>query len=153
MTRTGGALSLAAAAGGAPLEGAATWNGARTPVAPKSPTPLFPTTVAAGRGASLRAPKKSPVPTAAPSATPSVADLTSATAVIELAVATAEAPLAVAGALLDKRVAPAGLGTMRTDTPTFAGLTLGTVVIVGALTFLPALLLGPAVQGLTTHLF
>ncbi len=61
--------------------------------------------------------------------------------------------LAVAGALLDKRVAPAGLGTMRTDTPTFAGLTLGTVVIVGALTFLPALLLGPVVQGLTTQLF
>ena len=61
--------------------------------------------------------------------------------------------LAIAGALLDKRVAPAGLGTMRTDTPTFAGLTLGTVVIVGALTFLPALLLGPVVQGLTTQLF
>ena len=61
--------------------------------------------------------------------------------------------LALAGAMLDKRVAPAGLGTMRTDTPTFAGLTLGTVVIVGALTFLPALLLGPVVQGLTTQLF
>src|SRR6478609_4206123 len=61
--------------------------------------------------------------------------------------------LAIAGAMLDKRVAPAGLGTMRTDTPTFAGLTVGTVVIVGALTFLPALLLGPVVQGLTTQLF
>lgn len=61
--------------------------------------------------------------------------------------------LAVAGAFVSKRVAPAGLGTMRTDTPTFAGLTLGTVVIVGALTFLPAFLLGPIVQGLTTHLF
>ncbi len=41
----------------------------------------------------------------------------------------------------------------RTDTPTFAGLTLGTVVIVGALTFLPAFLLGPVVQGLTPPLF
>jgi K+-transporting ATPase ATPase A chain len=61
--------------------------------------------------------------------------------------------LALAGSLADKRVAPAGLGTMRTDTPTFAGLTLGTVVIVGALTFLPAFLLGPVVQGLTTQLF
>ncbi|MDA0172764.1 potassium-transporting ATPase subunit KdpA [Solirubrobacter taibaiensis] len=61
--------------------------------------------------------------------------------------------LAIAGAMLNKRVAPAGLGTMRTDTPTFAGLTIGTVVIVGALTFLPALLLGPVVQGLTTQLF
>lgn len=61
--------------------------------------------------------------------------------------------LALAGAMASKRVAPAGLGTMRTDTPTFAGLTLGTVVLVGALTFLPALLLGPVVQGLTTQLF
>ncbi len=61
--------------------------------------------------------------------------------------------LAIAGALIRKRVAPAGLGTMRTDTPTFGGLVVFTVVLVGALTFLPALLLGPAVQGLTTHLF
>ena len=34
-----------------------------------------------------------------------------------------------------------------------AGLTVGTVVIVGALPFPPALLLGPVVQGLTTQLF
>ena len=61
--------------------------------------------------------------------------------------------LAVAGILVSKRAAPAGLGTMRTDTPTFVVLLLGVVVIVGALTFLPALLLGPVVQGLTTRLF
>jgi potassium-transporting ATPase potassium-binding subunit len=61
--------------------------------------------------------------------------------------------LAVAGVLLRKRVAPAGLGTMRTDTPTFGGLLIGTVVLIGALTFFPAILLGPAVQGLTSHLF
>jgi potassium-transporting ATPase potassium-binding subunit len=61
--------------------------------------------------------------------------------------------LAIAGALIRKRVSPAGLGTMRTDTPTFGGLVVFTVVIVGALTFLPALLLGPTVQGLTAHLF
>jgi K+-transporting ATPase ATPase A chain len=61
--------------------------------------------------------------------------------------------LAVAGALLKKRVSPAGLGTMRTDTPTFGGLLIGTVVLIGALTFFPAILLGPAVQGLTSHLF
>jgi K+-transporting ATPase ATPase A chain len=61
--------------------------------------------------------------------------------------------LAVAGRLLRKRVAPAGLGTMRTDTPTFGGLLVFTVVLIGALTFFPALLLGPAVQGLTNHLF
>ena len=61
--------------------------------------------------------------------------------------------LAVAGLMLDKRVAPAGLGTMRTDTPTFAGLVVGVVVLIGALTFFPALLLGPVVQGMTTQLF
>ncbi len=57
--------------------------------------------------------------------------------------------LAIAGALIRKRVAPAGLGTMRTDTPTFVGLLVGAVVLIGALTFFPALLLGPVVQGLT----
>ncbi|HEX4364870.1 MAG TPA: potassium-transporting ATPase subunit KdpA [Solirubrobacteraceae bacterium] len=61
--------------------------------------------------------------------------------------------LAVAGVLVKKKASPAGLGTMRTDTPTFVVLLLGVVVIVGALTFLPALLLGPVVQGLTTRLF
>jgi K+-transporting ATPase ATPase A chain len=61
--------------------------------------------------------------------------------------------LAVAGLLIKKRVAPAGLGTMRTDTPTFGVLLIGTVVLIGALTFFPAILLGPAVQGLTDRLF
>ena len=61
--------------------------------------------------------------------------------------------LAVAGALAGKRVTPAGLGTMRTDNGTFAVLLIGVIVIVGALTFFPALLLGPIVQGLTGHLY
>ncbi len=61
--------------------------------------------------------------------------------------------LAVAGALAGKRVTPAGLGTMRTDNPTFAVLLIGVVVLVGALTFFPALLLGPIVQGLTGNLY
>jgi potassium-transporting ATPase potassium-binding subunit len=61
--------------------------------------------------------------------------------------------LAVAGALAGKRVSPAGLGTMRTDNATFAVLLIGVIVLVGALTFFPALLLGPIVQGLTTHLY
>jgi len=61
--------------------------------------------------------------------------------------------LAVAGALAGKKVAPAGPGTMRTDTPTFVVLLIGVIVLVGALTFFPALLLGPVVQSLTTHLF
>ncbi|HEX3802835.1 MAG TPA: potassium-transporting ATPase subunit KdpA [Solirubrobacteraceae bacterium] len=61
--------------------------------------------------------------------------------------------LAVAGALVNKRVSPAGLGTMRTDNPTFAVLLIGVIILVGALTFFPALLLGPIVQGLTGHLY
>jgi potassium-transporting ATPase potassium-binding subunit len=61
--------------------------------------------------------------------------------------------LAIAGALAGKKVAPAGLGTMRTDTPTFVVLLIGVIVLVGALTFFPALLLGPIVQSLTTNLF
>ncbi|MDE3130654.1 MAG: potassium-transporting ATPase subunit A, partial [Acidobacteriota bacterium] len=61
--------------------------------------------------------------------------------------------LAVAGTLVKKRVSPVGLGTMRTDNPTFAVLLIGVIVLVGALTFFPALLLGPIVQGVTGHLY
>jgi potassium-transporting ATPase potassium-binding subunit len=61
--------------------------------------------------------------------------------------------LAVAGSLAGKRVTPAGLGTMRTDNPTFVVLLIGVIILVGALTFFPALLLGPVVQGLTGHLY
>ncbi len=61
--------------------------------------------------------------------------------------------LAVAGALAGKRISPVGLGTMRTDNGTFGVLLVGVIVLVGALTFFPALLLGPVVQGLTGHLY
>ena len=61
--------------------------------------------------------------------------------------------LAVAGALAGKRISPAGLGTLRTDNATFVVLLIGVIVLVGALTFFPALLLGPIVQGLTPHLY
>ncbi len=61
--------------------------------------------------------------------------------------------LAVAGALVGKRVTPAGLGTMRTDNTTFVVLLIGVIILVGALTFFPALLLGPIVQGVTGHLY
>jgi K+-transporting ATPase ATPase A chain len=61
--------------------------------------------------------------------------------------------LAVAGSLAGRKVSPAGPGTMRTDTPTFVILLVGVVILVGALTFFPALLLGPIVQSLTTRLF
>jgi K+-transporting ATPase ATPase A chain len=61
--------------------------------------------------------------------------------------------LAVAGSLAGKKVSPAGLGTMRTDNPTFVVLLIGIIILIGALTFFPALLLGPIVQGLTGHLY
>jgi K+-transporting ATPase ATPase A chain len=61
--------------------------------------------------------------------------------------------LAVAGALAGKRVAPPTAGTLRTDTPTFAVVLVGTVVLIALLTFVPALLLGPVVQSLTGRLF
>ncbi len=63
------------------------------------------------------------------------------------------AALGVAGSLAGKRVAPAGAGTFRADSPTFVVLLIGVVVIVAALTFFPAILLGPVVQGLTDQLF
>jgi len=63
------------------------------------------------------------------------------------------AALAVAGALAGKRVAPAGLGTLRTDTPTFGVVLVAVVLIVALLTFVPALLLGPVVQGLSDQLY
>jgi K+-transporting ATPase ATPase A chain len=63
------------------------------------------------------------------------------------------AALAVAGSLVTKRVAPLGPGTMRTDTPIFVVLLIGVILLVALLTFVPALLLGPVVQGLTSQLF
>jgi potassium-transporting ATPase potassium-binding subunit len=63
------------------------------------------------------------------------------------------AALAVAGSLAGKRIAPAGAGTFRSDSPTFVILLIGVIVIVAALTFFPAFLLGPVAQGLTDQLF
>jgi len=56
--------------------------------------------------------------------------------------------LAIAGALAAKRRVPTGSGTLSTHTPLFVVLLIGTVVIVGALTFIPALALGPIVEHL-----
>jgi potassium-transporting ATPase potassium-binding subunit len=63
------------------------------------------------------------------------------------------AALALAGTLAGKRVTPAGAGTFRTDSPTFVVVLIGVVVLVALLTFVPALLLGPVVQGMTDQLF
>jgi K+-transporting ATPase ATPase A chain len=54
--------------------------------------------------------------------------------------------LAIAGALAGKKVSPPGPGTFPTDGPLFIFLLIGVVVIVGALTFFPALSLGPVVE-------
>jgi K+-transporting ATPase ATPase A chain len=56
--------------------------------------------------------------------------------------------LALAGSLARKRVTPAGPGTFPTTSPLFSGLVVGVIVIVGALTFFPALALGPIVEQL-----
>jgi K+-transporting ATPase ATPase A chain len=68
--------------------------------------------------------------------------------------------LAIAGSLARKKVGAGGLGgapinagTLRTDSPTFVVLLIGVIVLVGALTFFPAFLLGPVVQSLTGHLY
>jgi potassium-transporting ATPase potassium-binding subunit len=57
--------------------------------------------------------------------------------------------LAIAGALAAKKSVPPGPGTLPTHTPLFAVLLVGVVVLVGALTFLPALALGPIAEHLT----
>ncbi len=54
--------------------------------------------------------------------------------------------LALAGALAAKKRVPAGEGTLPTHTPLFVGLLIGVVLIVGALTFVPALALGPIAE-------
>ena len=56
--------------------------------------------------------------------------------------------LAIAGSLAKKKLVPAGPGTLPTHTPLFVVLLIGTVVLVGALTFFPALALGPIVEHL-----
>jgi K+-transporting ATPase ATPase A chain len=54
--------------------------------------------------------------------------------------------LALAGNLASKKLIPASAGTFRTEGLTFVVLLIGTVVLVGALTFLPALAIGPVVE-------
>ena len=56
--------------------------------------------------------------------------------------------LAIAGSLAAKKIVPTTLGTLPTHTPLFVMLLIGTVLLVGALTFVPALALGPVVEHL-----
>jgi K+-transporting ATPase ATPase A chain len=57
--------------------------------------------------------------------------------------------LAIAGALVRKKRLPAGPGTLPTHTPLFVAMLVGVVLIVGALTFFPALALGPVAEHLS----
>jgi K+-transporting ATPase ATPase A chain len=59
--------------------------------------------------------------------------------------------LGIAGALARKNIAATGLGTLPTHTPLFVGMLVGVVLLVGALTFLPALALGPIVEHLQMY--
>jgi K+-transporting ATPase ATPase A chain len=54
--------------------------------------------------------------------------------------------MAVAGSLAAKRIVPASAGTFPTHQPLFVGLLTGVILIVGGLTFFPALALGPLVE-------
>ena len=58
------------------------------------------------------------------------------------------APMAMAAFLGAKKSSPFGLGTLRDDSPTFAFLLLGTILIIDALLFLPVATLGPVAEHL-----
>jgi potassium-transporting ATPase potassium-binding subunit len=61
--------------------------------------------------------------------------------------------IALGGVLAAKNVVPAGAGTFRTDNPMFIGLLIGVIIIVGGLTFFPAVSLGPIVEQLSHGTF
>ncbi|WP_406347880.1 potassium-transporting ATPase subunit KdpA [Streptomyces sp. NBC_00144] len=58
--------------------------------------------------------------------------------------------LAFAGSLAEQRQIPETSGTLRTDKPLFAGLLVGTILIIAGLTYFPALALGPLAEGLAS---
>jgi potassium-transporting ATPase potassium-binding subunit len=59
--------------------------------------------------------------------------------------------LAIAGSLAKKKIVPESAGTFPVTTPIFAGLLVSVTLIVGALTFFPALSLGPILEHLLLH--
>ena len=61
--------------------------------------------------------------------------------------------LALGGVLAAKPAVAEGLGTFRTDNSMFVGLTIGVIIIIGGLTFFPALALGPIVEQLSHGFF
>jgi K+-transporting ATPase ATPase A chain len=59
--------------------------------------------------------------------------------------------MAIAGTLAAKKLVPASAGTFPTDGGLFVGLVIGVILIVGGLTFFPALALGPIVEQLAIN--
>ena len=59
--------------------------------------------------------------------------------------------VAIAGSLAGKKIVPASAGTFPTNGPLFVGLVIGVILIVGGLTFFPALALGPLVEHLAMN--
>ncbi|MFG2098862.1 potassium-transporting ATPase subunit KdpA [Streptomyces sp. NPDC048612] len=57
--------------------------------------------------------------------------------------------LALAGSLAEQKPVPETAGTLRTEKPLFAGLLVGTILIITGLTYFPALALGPLAEGLS----
>ncbi|WES69829.1 potassium-transporting ATPase subunit KdpA [Superficieibacter sp. HKU1] len=57
--------------------------------------------------------------------------------------------MAIAGSLVAKKIQPASAGTLTTTGPMFVGLLMGTILLVGALTFIPALVSGPVAEFLS----
>jgi K+-transporting ATPase ATPase A chain len=60
-------------------------------------------------------------------------------------------PIALAGSLAQKKLVPFSSGSLRTDNLTFAFMLLGTVLLVGALSFMPAVVLGPVADHLLAN--
>ena len=59
--------------------------------------------------------------------------------------------LCIAGTLAAKRRVPASAGTLTTHGPLFTALLLGTIVVLGGLTFFPALVVGPIAEHFVLH--
>uniref|UniRef100_A0AAU2K230 Potassium-transporting ATPase potassium-binding subunit n=1 Tax=Streptomyces sp. NBC_00049 TaxID=2903617 RepID=A0AAU2K230_9ACTN len=58
--------------------------------------------------------------------------------------------LALAGSLAEQKPVPETAGTLRTDKPLYAGLLVGTIIVITGLTYFPALALGPLAEGLAS---
>ena len=103
-------------------------------------------TTARGSGAETPAGAPTTIPTRAPYSRPW--DIATGLVMLLSRFIPVIAPLALAASLAAKKPTPFTVGTMRTDTLTFGLLLLGTILLVGALLFLPVAALGPVAEHL-----